>query len=222
MRPVRIGGERKAVATALAEELLNSLTHGLGLVLSLAGLAVLVAAASLRGHPGYYTGFGVFGGALVLMYAASVLYHSARQPARKRLLRLVDHIAIYVLIAGTYTPFLLVTVGGGWGRVLLCVVWGLALGGTVFKLLCHDRLDGVNRVSTYCYLLMGWLVLVAAKPLLAAVPLEGVLWLLAGGLCYTGGCVFFLWESLPYNHAIWHLFVLAGSLCHYVAVLWYA
>ena len=223
-RSARAERTRRAVASvhALTEELLNSLTHGLGLVLSIAGGAVLVTAAWIRQDPLYFVSACVFAGALVLMYAASVLYHSCLRPSLKRLLRTLDHIAIYLLIAGTYTPFLLVSIGGGWGTTLLYVVWGLALGGIVFKILCAGRLDRFAGISTGCYLLMGWLIVVAVEPLLAALPLEGVLWLAAGGLFYSGGVLFFVWESLPYNHAIWHLFVIGGSVCHYVAVLLYA
>ena len=207
---------------ALSEELLNSLTHGLGLVLSIVGVVVLVTAAWFRQDPVYFVSACIFGGALVLMYAASFLYHSFHRPSLKRILCVVDHIAIYVLIAGTYTPFLLVSLGGGWGTTMLCVVWAMALGGAVLKILGAREMQRYKRLSTAGYLAMGWLFVVALEPLLAALPLEGILWILAGGLCYTGGVVFFLWESLPYNHAIWHVFVLGGSLCHYVAVLFYA
>lgn len=208
-----------APVRVLTEEWLNSLTHGLGLVLSVPGLVVLVTVAAMHGHPGYFWSCWIFGSALVLMYAASFLYHSFRAPSLRRILRIVDHVAIYLLIAGTYTPFLLVSIGGRRGIALLFVIWGIALAGAVFKIFFTGRF---TRFSTGLYLAMGWLVVVAVKPLLASVPLQGVLWLVAGGLCYTGGVVFFAWERLPYNHAIWHLFVLGGSLCHYMAVLFYA
>lgn len=219
MGPQPASPERPAPASHITEELFNSLTHGLGLVLSIPGLILLLTAATVEGGAGRVVCGAVFGGALVLMYAASVLYHSFPVSPLKRLLRVVDHVAIYVLIAGTYTPFLLLVLEGGWGRTMLFLVWGLALAGAVFKIFFTGR---YMRLSTLFYVLMGWLAVLLIKPLLISLPLGGLLWLVGGGLCYTGGVVFFVWESLPYNHAIWHLFVLAGSLCHYIAVLHYA
>lgn len=203
---------------AFTEELANSLTHGIGLALSLAGLAMLVILASLKGTAWHIVSCSVYGSTLVLLYAASTLYHSLRAPRVKQILRVVDHAAIYLLIAGTYTPFTLVNLRGSWGWTLFGVVWGLALLGIVSKVFFADRF---RIVSTAVYLIMGWLVVIALKPLLALVPSGGILWLLAGGLAYTFGVVFYVWPRVPYGHAIWHLFVLAGSFCHYLAVLLY-
>jgi hemolysin III len=200
---------------AAREELANTCTHGGGLVASVAGLVVLVVQAARWGTAWHVVGAAVFGATLVILYAASTLYHAVRGEDHKRLLRKFDHAAIFLLIAGTYTPFLLVTLRGAWGWSLFGVIWGLALTGVVLKF----RFAGRFRVaSTLIYVGMGWLVLVAIKPLVAALPAPGLRLLIAGGLCYTGGAVFYLWKRLPYHHAAWHLFVLAGSACHWAAV----
>jgi len=200
------------------EEIANSITHGLGLVLSVAGLVVLVVFAALRGTAWHIVSCAVYGATLVTLYAASTLYHGLRGPRVKRVLKILDHSAIYLLIAGTYTPFTLVTLRGAWGWSLFGVVWGLALLGILWKVWFVDRFA---VVSTTVYLLMGWLAVVAAKPLLASLPPAAIAWILAGGLCYTAGVVFFAWKRLPYAHTVWHLFVVAGSVCHFLAVLLY-
>jgi hemolysin III len=214
--------ETKSMPRALshrisAVELANTITHGIGLALSIAGFVVLLVLAAVRGSPRHIVSCAIYGATLVCLYAASTLYHGIPSPRRKRALRIFDHCAIYLLIAGTYTPFLLVNLRGGWGWSLLGIVWGFAMAGIVFKFLFVDHFP---FLSTVIYLLMGWLAVIALKPLLAAVPASGLLWLLAGGLLYTLGVVFYAWKRLPYNHVIWHLFVLAGSTCHYVAVLY--
>lgn len=197
------------------EELANVITHGVGIALSVAGLAVLVTFAALYGDAWHVVSAAVFGLTLVLLYTASTLYHAFRDAATKRVLRKFDHAGIFLLIAGTYTPFLLVSLRGVWGWSLFGVVWGLGLAGVVLKFWLAGRFP---VVSTLIYIAMGWLVLVAFRPLLAAVPSGGVGLLLAGGFCYTGGAVFYLWKRLPYHHAVWHVFVLAGSVCHWAAV----
>ncbi len=198
------------------EEIANSLTHGLGLALSVAGLSVLVTFASMWGDGWRVTGCAIFGTSLVLLYGASTLYHALRSPRTKHLLRVLDHAAIFVLIAGTYTPFLLANLRGPWGWSLFGVVWALAVVGMILKLFLTGRFP---LFSALVYLFMGWLVLVATKPMVELVPLGSLAMLLAGGLAYTAGTVFYLWERLPYHHAIWHVFVLAGSACHFFAVL---
>jgi len=205
-------------ALTRAEEWANSITHGIGALLSVAGLPVLVVLAVARGEIDLLVGCSLFGGALVFMYVASTLYHGFRKPRLKRILRIVDHIAIYVLIAGTYTPFALLYFDGGWGWTLLCLEWGIALAGVVFKLFFTGR---YGIASTLVYLGMGWLAVVALKPLLAAAPPGCIAWMVAGGLLYTGGVVFYVWEKLPFHHAVWHLFVLGGSLCHYLGLVLY-
>jgi hemolysin III len=199
-----------------SEELANSFTHGLGLTMSIAGFVVLVVLAAMRGSAWRIVSCAVYGATLVLLYAASTLYHSLHSRRLRRILRVCDHSAIYLLIAGTYTPFLLVNLRGGWGWSLFGVIWGLAMAGILFKVWFVEHLV---VWSTVVYLLMGWLAVLAIKPMLLAVPLSGILWLVAGGVMYSVGVVFFAWKRVPYNHAIWHGFVLAGSTCHYVAVL---
>jgi hemolysin III len=199
------------------EEIVNSLTHGIGLVLSVAGFAVLLVQAAKNGTAWHIVGCTVYGCTLICLYLASTLYHGIPAPRLKRVLRIVDHSAIYLLIAGTYTPFLLVNLRGGWGWSLLGIIWGCAMAGIVFKLWFVDHF---NLLSTLLYIAMGWLAVVAIKPLLAHVSAAGLEWLLAGGLAYTVGVVFYATRRIPYSHGIWHLFVLAGSFCHYLAVLY--
>jgi hemolysin III len=199
-----------------AEEVANSLTHGVGLALSVAGFIVLVVLAAMRGSAWRIVSCTVYGSTLVCLYTASTLYHGTRSRRLKRVLKVCDHSAIYLLIAGTYTPFLLVNLRGSWGWSLLAVIWGLAMAGILFKVWFVEHFP---VLSTVVYVLMGWLALVAIKPMLLGVPLSGLLWLLAGGVMYTVGVVFYAWKRVPYNHAIWHGFVLAGSTCHYFAVL---
>jgi len=198
-----------------AEELANSLTHGAGLMLSIAGFIVLLVLAAMRGSAWRIVSCAVYGSTLICLYTASTLYHGIPSRRLKRVLKTCDHSAIYLLIAGTYTPFLLVNLRGSWGWSLFAVIWGLAVAGILFKVWFVEHFP---ILSTAVYLLMGWLALVAVKPMLLSVPHSGLLWLLAGGLLYTVGVVFYAWKKVPYNHAIWHGFVIAGSTCHYFAV----
>jgi hemolysin III len=198
------------------EEIANCLTHGLGLLLSIAGLVVLVTFAALRSDAWAVTSGAIFGVSLVVLYASSTLYHSLRATRPKHVARVVDHVAIFYLIAGTYTPFMLVNLRGPWGWSLFGVVWALAIGGTVLKLFFTGRF---RVLSTLIYLFMGWIIMVAIKPLVEALPRGSLIMLFAGGLAYSLGTVFYLWKRLPYHHAVWHLFVLAGSICHFFAVL---
>jgi hemolysin III len=202
----------------LKEETINALTHGLGALLSLGGLAVLVVMASLHGDAWHIVSCSIYGFTLVLLFSSSTLYHSFRSQRVKHIFRIIDHASIYLLIAGTYTPFVLVNLRGRWGWSLFGVIWGLALAGIVFQIFFVSRF---RLVQTMIYLAMGWLVVIAIKPLFMHVPRLGLLWLLFGGLCYTVGAVFYLWKKLPYHHAVWHLFVLGGSVCHYFAILFY-
>ena len=209
---------KPTISPVRREEIASSVTHGVGVALSVAGLAVLVVLAALRGSAWHIVSCSVYGVTLVLLYAASTVYHAVRSRRLKRILRVIYHSSIYLLIAGTYTPFTLIHLGGRWGWTLFGLVWALALLGILFKVFFVDRF---TVASTTVYLLMGWLVVIALKPLLALVPSGGVLWLFAGGVSYTVGVVFFAWLKLPYSHVIWHGFVLAGSICHYFAVLFY-
>lgn len=203
-----------------AEELANSLSHGVGLAAALAGAPFLVIQAQQRGPAGFVVGAAVFAAAMVFLYLSSTLYHALPAGRAKRIFRVIDHAAIFLLIAGTYTPFTLGVLSGGWGWSLLAIVWGLAILGIALK--AFDRASN-PFFSTGLYLLMGWVVVLALDPLLARMPSAGLLLLLAGGLSYTAGVAFFATDSrLRYGHFIWHLFVLMGTVCHYFAVLWYA
>jgi hemolysin III len=203
------------IAERKHEELANTLTHGAGVVGSVAVTALLVTLAALRHDPFAIVGCAVFGAALLMLYTASTLYHAARSERLKRRLRVFDHCAIYVLIAGTYTPFTLMALRGGWGWSLFGVIWGLAAVGVAFKLFFTGRFEAL---STGVYLGMGWLVLIAAGPMSRLLPVLTLVLLAAGGLAYTAGTVFYASRRIPYAHAIWHLFVLAGSGLHAVAV----
>lgn len=200
------------------EEIANSITHGLGVLLSIAGLIVLIVYAAIDGTAVHVVSASIFGATLILLYTASTLYHSFQSPRVKRVMRILDHSGIYLLIAGTYTPFTLISLNGAWGWSLFGVVWGLALAGVIFKIFFTGRF---NAVSTVIYLGMGWIAVVAIKPMLELIPAGGLWWLLAGGLAYSFGVIFYAWKKLPYAHAVWHLFVLGGSICHFFAVLLY-
>ncbi len=202
----------------LAEEVAHSVTHGIGLALAITALVVLIVLASLRGHAWHVVSVSVYGATLVLLYAASTFYHAVPQPRAKAVLRVLDHSAIYLLIAGTYTPFVLVNLRGGWGWALFGVVWGLAALGVTLEAAARQR---VGTVSLVLYLGLGWLVAVGVKPLIDNVATGGLVLLLLGGLAYTGGVGFYAWRSLPFHHAVWHLFVLAGSTFHFLAILLY-
>jgi hemolysin III len=203
----------------LLEEIANSVTGGIGLLLSVAGLSALVIFASLYGTVWHVVSCSIYGATLVLLYGATTLYHSIPHPKAKQVLQVVDHVSIYLLIAGTYTPFALVTLRGGWGWTLFGLAWGLCFFGILFKVVFAARYD---FLSTVLYVAMGWIVLIAIQPVMAALPSDGLIMLLIGGLAYTFGVVFYLLDTrLPFFHAIWHLFVLAGSVLHYFAVMYF-
>jgi hemolysin III len=199
------------------EELANAITHGVGLVFSIIGFVILLVLALMRGGPWQIAGCAIYGTTLVSLYAASTLYHGVPSPRLKRALLIFDHCAIYLLIAGTYTPFLLVNLRGPWGWSLFGVMWGLALAGILYKLWFAGHFP---ILSTSFYILMSWVGVVAVKPVLAHIPAIGLLWLAVGGLMYMLGVVFYASKKIPFNHVIWHLFVMAGSTCHYVAILY--
>lgn len=207
-----------AALYSLGEEVAHSVTHGLGLLLSLWGLTILVAAASLRGDVWHIVGCSIFGTTLVLLYAASTLYHATPGSRAKRVFQRFDHAAIFLLIAGTYTPFTLVSLRGGWGWTLLALVWALAILGIVLQVTVPSW---AKRISVPLYLAMGWLGVFAAEPLARSVHPDGLTLLILGGVTYTLGVIFYAWRRLPYNHAVWHVFVMAGSVCHFSCVLGY-
>lgn len=208
---------RKRFYTA-GEEIASSITHGIGAALSIAALVILVVLAATRGDAWRVVSFSIYGTTLILLYLASTLYHAIRHPGAKRVFRILDHSSIFLLIAGTYTPFLLVPLRGGWGWSLFGVVWGLAVVGIVFKSIFIERM---KKLSVVVYVAMGWMILIALKPLLACLPKSGLAWLAGGGLLYSGGVIFYAMKSVKYTHAVWHLFVLGGSICHFFAILLY-
>ena len=203
----------------LGEEIANSVSHGIGLLAALIAFPILVGSAFNRGDLAGTVGASVFATTMVLLYLASTLFHALPPNRAKRVFQILDHSAIYLLIAGTYTPFTLGVLRGVWGWTLFGLVWGLAVVGTVFKAFGGVR---YTTFSTWVYLAMGWLVLIAIEPVWTLVPKWGLFWLVAGGIAYTAGTVFFMAERIRYFHFVWHLFVVLGTACHFIAVLWYA
>jgi hemolysin III len=201
-----------------AEERINISSHALGLALSIVALLLLVLRARSYDNALYTLSFSVFGASLICLYLASTLYHSAKTQRLRTRLRIVDHATIYILIAGTYTPFCLITLSGPTGWAVFAVSWGLAAAGLVLKLFFTGRFQ---LLSTLMYVFMGWIVIFVVKPMIANLPLEGLVWLIVGGISYTTGAVIYSIKKIPFNHAIFHLFVLAGSFCHFIAVYQY-
>jgi len=203
---------------SVAEEITNSITHGAGLVLAIAGLAVLTSFASIYGNAWHIVSCSIYGATLIFMYMSSTLYHGIPIPAAKKVLKVIDHSAIYLLIAGTYTPFALVSLRATWGWLLFGVIWSLALLGIVFQ---ATPLRKKSKVRVALYITMGWIIMLAAKPLASSISTDGLMLLLLGGIAYTSGVFFYARQTLRFNHAIWHLFVLAGSALHFFAILFY-
>ncbi len=203
---------------SLGEEIAHAVTHGVGIPLSIAGLVILVAFSSLYGDAWHIISSTIYGVTLILCYTASTLYHGIPLPRAKQLLRQLDHASIFLLIAGTYTPFTLVNLRGPWGWTLFGLVWGIALAGMALELIARKR---YKRLSISLYLGLGWLVVIAIQPMLESVGTGGLLLLLAGGLCYSLGVIFYVWKRLAYHHAVWHLFVLGGSIFHFFSILFY-
>jgi hemolysin III len=200
------------------EENVNIIFHATGLILSMVACVLLITRANRHGDVWHIASFGIFGASLVTLYAASTLYHSAQTPALRTRLKIIDHASIYVLIAGTYTPFTVVTLRGRIGWTILSISWGFALAGIALKLFFTGK---YRSLSTITYLLMGWLIIFFIKPAMDRLPLAGILWVLAGGLLYTSGAVLYSIDKFKFNHAIFHLFVLLGSFCHFIAVFFY-
>jgi hemolysin III len=199
----------------LKEEIANAITHGIGALLSIPALIILIGRAVNQDNSLALMSSIIFGTSMFILYLCSTLMHSIHHPKVRKLFKILDHSAIYILIAGTYTPFLLLTIKGTLGWVLFAIIWTIAIGGVVFKSLFIGRF---NVISTICYIIMGWLIVVAIKPLYEGLELAGFLLLVGGGVLYTVGAIFYLWEKLPFNHAIWHVFVLSGSTCMFLCV----
>ena len=201
------------------EEVANSISHGLGFVLAVAGAPLLIATAIRRGTVADVVAVSVFAASMALLYLSSTVYHALPPGRTKNAFHVLDHAAIYLLIAGTYTPFTLGVLKGGWGWTLFGLVWGLAALGVLLKVFAGIRWHGI---STAVYVGMGWLIIIAAKPLWDSLPLAGLMWLFGGGVAYTSGVYFYLKKNMRYGHLVWHLFVVAGTGCHFVAILHYA
>jgi len=200
------------------EELANVLTHGIGALLAISAMVLLIVFSSLNGNAYHIVSCAVFGTCLLLLYSMSTVYHLVKGEKIKRIFRLLDHSSIFLLIAGTYTPFTLVTLNGKWGWTLFGLVWGLALIGIIAEFATGQK---YKKVSLGLYIGMGWLIIIAIKPLISTIPPGGLTLLVCGGLCYSLGIIFYVWKSLTGNHAIWHLFVLGGSILHFFAVFFY-
>ena len=203
---------------SLGEEIANSISHGVGAIASLGGAAVLILAAARKGDPLMDAGVSIFAASMVLLYLTSMIYHFLPQGRAKRLFLIFDHIAIFLLIAGTYTPFALGVLRGGLGWWFLGLIWLVGLFGIITKLIPKLR---YSKLSLILYLIMGWLAVLVIRPLYQNLPFHGFLWLVAGGLAYTGGVVFYVARP-RYSHFVWHLFTMAGTTCHFFAILWYA
>ena len=203
---------------SVAEEIANSLTHGLGLLLGIAALVVMVVHAARSGTAIHVVSASIYGATLVLLYAASTLYHALPRGRAKRVFGILDHAAIFLLIAGTYTPFTLITLDGSWGWSMFGVVWGIAILGVVLEAVSRGR---ARKIQLVLYLLLGWAAMIAIRPLLASLPPGGFALLLAGGLFYSLGVIFYVRRTMRWHHAIWHVFVIAGSICHYFGVMFF-
>lgn len=203
---------------SLKEEIAHSVTHGIGALLSVIGLTLLVIYSSMYGDTWHIISSSIYGLTLITLYTSSTLYHAITVPDVKRFLQKLDHAAIFLLIAGTYTPFTLVNLRGGWGWTLFGIVWSIAIAGMIMELIVKQR---YKRVSLGLYLGLGWIVMIAIDPMITHVEAGGLILLLIGGLFYSLGVIFYVWKTLLYHHAIWHLFVLTGSACHFFAVFFY-
>ena len=200
------------------EEIANSITHGIAALLSIAGLVILLVVSTEAGNVWAVTSLSVFGTVLIILYVVSTLYHGISHAGAKRVLKILDHSSIYLLIAGSYTPIAMVSLRGPWGWTLFGVIWGMALLGVCLQAVAIERFKILSILS---YLIMGWLVVIALKPLCQACPKELIRWLLIGGLFYTFGTIFYSWKKLPYHHTLWHLFVIGGSTAHFFGMLFY-
>ncbi|GAB4178262.1 MAG: hemolysin III family protein [Calditrichia bacterium] len=203
---------------SLGEELFNSISHGIGVVFGIVALVLMILKSSEYSDNRYLASALIFGISIIVLYLNSTLYHSFPWARVKHLFKILDHISIYFLIAGTYTPFMLITLKGVWGYTIISIIWGLSILGLIFKLFFVGRF---NKLSTLLYVLMGWTAIFAIKPLMQALPTGGVWLVISGGIVYTVGAVFYLWKKLPFNHGIWHLFVLGGTVLHFIAVYVY-
>lgn len=206
---------------SLKEEIANSITHGVGVLFSIVALTILLVYAIWNKSPVKIVSFSIYGVCSICLYLASTLYHSFRREKIKKIFRVMDHSSIYLCIAGTYTPITLLCMKGIWGFSLLTAVWTMAIAGILFKIFAKNKLERYNVISVGLYIAMGWLLVIAIKPMLEIVPAGFLMWILAGGLFYTIGVIFYMVKKIPYNHAIWHVFVLGGSIMHFEGIFLY-
>ena len=212
-----MGQKKKKYTQTVMEEIANSITHGLGFGLSVAGLTILVVLASMEGDPWRITSFAIYGSSLTILYLVSTLYHSLTHSRTKAIFRRLDHSAIYLLIAGTYTHVIMISLRTTWVLYLLPIIWAMAILGVYIKVRYIHRYE---RLSLAFYIFMGWFALIAVKPMFNSIPIESFIWIIIGGACYTSGVVFYAWSRLPFNHTIWHGFVLIGSISHFIGMLY--
>lgn len=206
---------------SIKEEIANSITHGVGVLFSIVTVTILLVYAIWKKSPVKIVSFSIYGFCSICLYLASTLYHSFRGERLKKIFRILDHSSIYLCIAGTYTPITLLCMTKTWGISLLVTVWTMAIGGILFKIFAKNKLEKYKIVSVLIYIAMGWLVIIAVKPMLQMVPRGFLMWLLAGGIFYTIGVIFYVFKKIPYNHAIWHAFVLGGSIMHFEGIFLY-
>ena len=200
------------------EEIANAITHGIGTLLAIAGLVILIVFATEYGDKWYIVSYSIYGASMIILYLESTLYHSVTGKKVKKIFRIFDHCCIYLLIAGTYTPFMLTILRGPIGWSIFCIIWLLAIVGIIMKVFWIGKHEGI---STAVYVFMGWIIVFAIKKLLLLMPVTGIVLLVAGGIVYTLGAILFMLDKIPYNHAIWHLFVIGGSACHFFCILFY-
>ena len=200
---------------SMGEEIASAVTHGIGALLAIAGTVVLLVKGSGTWQ---IVSFSIYGASMFMLYISSTMYHSLTHFGAKKVFQILDHSSIFMLIAGSYTPFMLVSVRGAWGWSIWGVIMGLAVAGIIIEAVARDRF---HKVQLVIYVLMGWMCVIVMPEMKASIPWDGIVWLTIGGVCYTSGVIFYVWTKLPYSHPIWHLFVLAGSISHYLAVLFY-
>ncbi|ABR50338.1 channel protein, hemolysin III family [Alkaliphilus metalliredigens QYMF] len=213
--------DSKIKAHSIKEEIANSITHGMGVVFSIVALTILLVYSIWNRNTAAIVGFSIYGFCSIVLYVASTLYHSFQKEKVKKILRVFDHASIYLFIAGTYTPIALLAMKGYWRIGILSTVWTIALLGIVFKIVTFNKFEKYKALSLGIYIAMGWIIVIAIKPMLEMIPLGFFVWLLAGGMAYTVGTIFYAIKKIPYNHAIWHLFVLAGGVLHFLGIFRY-
>lgn len=220
-KTVKDDNKKSSKRYTLGEEIANSVTHGIGILFSVVTLTILLVYSIWEKNSISIISFSIYGLCSISLYVASTLYHSFQNEGIKKILRVFDHSSIYLFIAGTYTPIILLSMKGYWRIGMLVAIWTIAIAGIIFKIITYNKFDKYNKVSTILYILMGWLVILAIKPMIEMMPFGLLMWLIAGGVVYTVGTIFYGLKRMPYNHATWHLFVLGGSVLHFIGIFLY-